>query len=110
MTDIEAQQVDELLTTIRNLELPPRQRELLDAIVKVAGDIQDTDDPAYSSEFRDSFRKEQAELVLEYVRIAEGAAVSSTLPGAAPARIVRRPSPPPGIVRSGPGQGDDDDS
>lgn len=93
MSGIEEQDVNQLIDTLNELDLPEPQRKLMDAIVKVAGDIKDADERAFSSEFSDAFTKEKADLVLEYVADPRQ---STAYPGS----IIRNPNAVgPGIIR-----------
>jgi hypothetical protein len=110
MTDIEKEEVDQLLDTLRNLPLPAGQRALLDAITTVAGDIQDrseeADERAFSAEFGGAFTKQQAALVLEYVTARRTIAAANAIiqgPGTTASGIIRSPAAtPPAIIRNPP--------
>jgi hypothetical protein len=115
MTGIDPTEVNTLMDTLRDLELPDEQRELLDGIIKVAGDIQEqaeeADYRAFSAEFGNAFTKKQADLVLEYVTTpqdTENTIIRS--PGPTPNTIIRNPSAkPPTIIRNPPPAPDPDD-
>ena len=110
---VSEEDVTGLVTTLNGLELPPGQRELLDAILKVVADIHERDEgKEFTGEFNDAFTKKHADLVLEYVTlppntesvkgIFEGASAIIRNPYALPAGIIRA------IIRTPPPDPDDD--
>ena len=97
---VSEEDVTGLVTTLNGLTLPPGQRELLDAILKVVADIQErVEGQAFAEEFNDAFTKTHADLVLRYVTPPpEPASASGIFEGAS--AIIRNPQAvPPGIIK-----------
>jgi hypothetical protein len=65
MNDEEVGAFVDKIKTEGNLSEP--ERDLLDAIFKVASAIREEGEPAFTGEFGDAFTKKHADLVLEYV-------------------------------------------
>jgi hypothetical protein len=100
MTDINEEQVEQLVGELNNLPLDEPQRTLLDAILFVVAEIRETDEGeglAFTSEFTHAFKKAQADLVLEYVDASShGTGHIITRGMTSPPMIARRPPTPPG--------------
>jgi hypothetical protein len=61
------EEVQAFVNKVRDWELEPPERELLDAILEVATDIREENEPEFASDFATSFTKKQADLLIEYV-------------------------------------------
>lgn len=106
---ITAAEVEELFAKLESLELNDRQRALLSAILKVAGDVTDVtdvteeaDDRSFSDQFATSFTPHHAALVVAYAAApASPSLISRALPpcpplppgSVAPALISRHVTP-----------------
>jgi hypothetical protein len=100
MTDMQPQEVLEFVDKIKGWQLEPPERELMDAILKVATDIQEVEEdgatPAYTGEFSGAFTKTQADRVLKYadLPLRIPASIDLTIiraPHATPAMIIKNP-------------------
>jgi hypothetical protein len=123
---VSEEDVTGLVSTLNGLTLPPGQRELLDAILKVVADIQERfEGQAFAEEFNEAFTKRKADLVIEYVtspdietpggiikRPDENAIIRN--PGGDSSNaIIRKHTSPPGIIRNpppDPNAGDNEDT
>ena len=97
---VSEEDVTGLVTTLDGLTLPPGQRELLDAILKVVADIQEgLNGQAFTGEFNDSFTKKHADLVMEYITPPpENESIKGIFE--AGSAIIRNPNAvPPGIIK-----------
>jgi hypothetical protein len=105
MTGIDDQDLTEFLDTIKNLSLPEPQRKLLNAVLKVASDIQDETEEvterAFTEEIIEAFTKKKADLVLRYASSRPPVTIIRKPPGAItnsatrPAAIIKTPPPDP---------------
>lgn len=113
MTGIDENDVTQFLDTIKNLSLPEPQRKLLNAVLKIASDIQDetedviqeeTEDVperAFTQEIIEAFTKKKADLMLRYASVWSPITIIRIPPGTItnsptrPAAIIKTPPPDP---------------
>jgi hypothetical protein len=120
---ISEEDVTGLVTTLNGLTLPPGQRELLDAILKVVADIQERfEGQAFAKEFNEAFTKQKADLVMEYVspppdteesgiiKRSDENAIIRNPGGDSSNAIIRAHTSPPGIIRNPPDPNPDDNN
>jgi hypothetical protein len=100
MTDINQEQVDQLVDTLNNLPLEEPQRALLNGILWVVAEIREQTDEelAFASEFAHAFTKAKADLVLEYAAATQeptGPHMITRHTATTPPSIIRNPPTPP---------------
>lgn len=95
MTSMDDSQVRDFIEKLKTEERLPEEQKLLDAIIKVASDIQEEPQQAFVEEYIESFTKRQADLVLEYLAVQPDPAHTILRdPPTHPATIIRTPPGP----------------